>query len=346
MNKMFQSATTRLTLFYVGLLTVVSLFFSYNWYTVATNSLDQNFLQQQKALRSSRFGLLDKELIDEFVELRRPELAAAKNSILGNIIVANTLFLVAAGVGSYFLAKRTLKPIEKAHRAQRRFTADASHELRTPIAAMQTEIEVALRDVKLTKQEAVALLGSNLEELGKLRDLSAKLLQIAREDEDGEIEQKFVSFTKISDKAIKRVQKLADGKNIELVREIEDTDVYCNDDGIVEVLVILIENAIKYSPEKSEIRVIGAKKDDTYRVEVADTGRGLKESDLHRIFERFYRVDQSRNKKVIYGNGLGLSLAQTIASKHETEITASSKGVGQGSVFSFELNLPADDKKK
>src|SRR5690606_24862255 len=91
---------------------------------------------------------------------------------------------LAGGVGSYYLARRTLRPIEEAHEAQSRFTSDASHELRTPLASMKTELEVALRDPALNKEEMRELLVSNLEEVDKLTKLSQNLLQLSRLEQE------------------------------------------------------------------------------------------------------------------------------------------------------------------
>ena len=336
---MFESATLRLSAIYVGLLVLVSLFFSYNWYSVATSELDATFASQRSALRNGPFRLDPKEL-ETFIERRGEVIEDAKKAVLSEIITVNLLFIMVAGVASYFLARRTLAPIKEAHEAQRRFTADASHELRTPIAAMQAEIEVALRDKAMSKQEAKALLNSNLEELAKLKDLSSNLLLIARQDEDGEITLHAAQAEKLVADAVGRVRKLARSKKVSIEQSVEKAFVSANNKAFVELLVVLLENAIKYSSSNTNVVISGAVTNrNAYCFTVRDQGRGIKSSDYERIFERFYRADQSRSKAVVDGNGLGLAIAQNIALQHDSRIVVSSGGPDKGSTFSIELAL-------
>ncbi len=341
MNAMFESATLRLTAIYVILLMAVSAFFSYNWYSVASSELDASFRQQRNALLSGPFRI-DNSMLNEYIEHRLNETEAAKHVVFSEIVTANFIFLSIAATGSYLLARKTLQPIEKAHAAQRRFTADASHELRTPIAAMQTEIEVYLRDENLTKEEAKDLLKSNLEELAKLRDLSSNLLLIARQDEDGQLELKPTKSEKISHDALSRVRKLAKNKQITLENTIDKAQVRANQKALSELLVVLLENAIKYSPSETTVTLRGQVKGRHYRYSVEDSGRGIDSDDYERIFERFFRVDQSRNKTVIDGTGLGLAIAKNIASQHGTNIQVKSPGIGKGTTFWVDLEIVGD----
>jgi two-component system OmpR family sensor kinase len=123
------------------------------------------------------------------------------------LISFNILVLFSAERASYVLARRTLEPIEQSLDAQKRFTSDASHELRTPLTAMQAEIEVALRDSKLSKQEAVELLQSNLEEVEKLRRLSDGLLNLAQHQKPAHFPA--ISLKPAVEEALKRVEKSA-----------------------------------------------------------------------------------------------------------------------------------------
>jgi signal transduction histidine kinase len=248
--------------------------------------------------------------------------------------------LTIGGLGSYYLARRTLEPLEKAHEQQKRFTADASHELRTPLAAMQTEIEVALRDKKLTKDQSVELLESIQEELQDMTGLSEKLLMLARQDSsDSNIKLKTVSFNVALKPALKKVKPLAKRKSISITKKIEDKKVMAERNQLTELLVVLLENAIKYSQDGQKIRIkgetVGEKR---YKVSVIDKGVGVDEQDQARIFDRFYRADNSRSAQNTGGHGLGLSIAKAIADNHHSEIKIDSEP-DKGSTFSFELNL-------
>ena len=160
---MFHSATLRLTAVFAFILLLISIFFSLNWYQAAKSELDAGLRRRDKLIEKG-YDFLRRsppKFIDERLEIRDEAIA----SIQRRIIMSNIVIIVIGGLGSYFLAHEILKPIEQAHEAQKQFTADASHELRTPLTAMRTEIEVALRDDKITKEQAINLLGSNLEEL-------------------------------------------------------------------------------------------------------------------------------------------------------------------------------------
>src|SRR5690606_29485182 len=116
----------------------------------------------------------------DFATIRSLQARQAQASIFTSLLYMNILFLAAGGIASYFMARRTLEPIEQTHEAQSRFTSDASHELRTPLAAMKTELEVALRGPELSKKDMKELLASNLEEVDKLSKITQTLLLLSR----------------------------------------------------------------------------------------------------------------------------------------------------------------------
>ena len=106
---------------------------------------------------------------------------------------------------------------------------------------------------------------------------------------------------------------------------------------LIDLLVILLDNAVKYSPEASEVKVSIQRRGKQSEVSVSDSGRGIKKADLSNIFERFYRADQSRNKQEAAGYGLGLAIAKKIADQHHGVISVRS-AVGKGSVFTLRLH--------
>ena len=213
-----------------------------------------------------------------------------KESLVGQIIVIN-IIVMTIGVGvSYLLARITLAPIQKAYKAQAAFVSDASHELRTPLTAISMESEVLLRDPSATKDDFRSQVESNLEETRKLQSLTNTLLQLSRAEK-----------TKPSDTAV----------------------------ILEQIISILVDNAKKYSPEGSPVKVIKKK----HLVEVIDQGPGIAEEDLPHIFERFYRADKSRSTE---GYGLGLALAQALAEQIGARITVRNNK-GKGATFSVEL---------
>lgn len=179
---MFRWVLLKMTVLYLSIIMVVSLFFSLNIYRLASQHIIMNAQQQQTIIQRRMIEPSDFLEDPTFLSERNSILTETKNQIIEQLLYTNLVILVLGGGLSYFLAQKTLRPIEEAHQSQVRFTSDASHELRSPIAAMQSEIEVALRDPKLDFSESKKLLKSNLEELNRLTSLSENLLQLAREN--------------------------------------------------------------------------------------------------------------------------------------------------------------------
>ena len=344
MRNMFANATIGLTLIYMGILTLICLFFSYNWYEIATSQLDQSAAREKSAIeRIKKRPLLfenpdaSDQYFDEILRESKQRYKEAESAILGRIIATNLIIISSGTLGSYFLARKSLDPIEKVHQEQLRFTADASHELRTPLAAMQAEIEVALRDKKLTKKEAVDILKSNMEEIATLSGQSEGLLKLARQEESVGVELKNVSLEAMIKKAVERTQKQARHKKVELVQNVRNRKVVADFDTITELLVILIDNAIKYSPEKSKVHISTSESKGYVSIAVKDDGIGIRPSDLDHVFDRFYRADNSRSSQNVSGHGLGLSIAKNIADIHDARLSVESDGANLGTKFQFRL---------
>jgi signal transduction histidine kinase len=224
-----------------------------------------------------------------------------------------------------------MRPIEESVDAQNRFTADASHELRTPLAAMKAEIEVGLRDKKLTKDEAVELLQSNLEEIDRLGNLADGLLTLSQTS--GLLDLTPIALEEVGGKVAKRLRPLADAKKITIERDLSPVKVLADEAAVDKIIGILLDNAIKYSDPKTTIQVKTYQRDGQGCVEVRDHGIGIKASELPHIFDRFYRADSSRSKTHVAGHGLGLSIARRLAENMSGEITATSVP-DKGSIFS------------
>lgn len=243
------------------------------------------------------------------------------------------------------MARQTIEPIEQAHEAQSRFTSDASHELRTPLAAMKTELEVALRDPTLSKNEMKELLASNLEEVNKLTQISQTLLLLSRLDHSGlttsrvAIDDIVRRLTERFNRADPRIVYTPPGKPLYII---------AHHVSIEELVTILLDNALKYSPPKSKVRVILKREGKKARLDVVNTGKGIKAEDLPHVFDRFYRVDESRTNGGKTGYGLGLSLAKKIIELHKGDLSASSAPHHE-TVFSVLLPLyekPSKTKRK
>ncbi len=278
----------------------ISILFSVAIYYTATDEVGyrlDHFRNNITIIQRPLNGNRDVFLLDEKSE-------ASANIIMG-LFWQNVFILIGGGLLSYLLAKRTMKTIEEAHEAQTRFTSDASHELRTPLAAIKTEIEVVLHDKKSTKEDFESTLRSNLEEVDRLTTLSNMLLNLSRIDNKGLIRSKLNAF----DTAQDAINTFGDkAKNVE--NNIDKNYFIIGDQVATQNLIsLLIDNALKYSPKKSKIIVSYTEKDKQSQIAITNQGN-IDAKSLPHIFDRFYRSDKSRNAE---GFGLGLSLAKKIA---------------------------------
>lgn len=338
----FDWACLKLTLFYCFVIMLLSVSFSVAFYRISASEIDRGLGRQGKILRE----LLEKNRLPEplaiLEQARLDQVEEANNRIVRNLIYYNLIILIIASVGSYFFAKKTLKPIKESVLAQNRFTADASHELRTPLTAMKTEIEVNLRDEKLNIVDARALLKSNLEEILKLENLSNALLKLARSESKERENFENIPITLIISASISRVRNLATIKNIQFISQLDreaDSLLVCGDqERLVDLFIIFLDNAIKYSPKNSKIEISMKKYDGNALVLIKDHGIGIDPNELPHVFDRFYRADSSRNKERVSGYGLGLAIAKSIVDLHRGTISVKSK-LGQGSEFIVALPL-------
>lgn len=326
---------------YLTILMIISLFFSVNVYQLSIQELDRGLRRPgpNSAINRLQMDSIGRSTLNSFLAEQEAQYEAAQQRILQRLIVVNLIILAWGGILSYYFAARTLRPIEEAHEAQSRFTADASHELRTPLAAMRAENEVALMDPKLTVKKAKQVLESNIEELTKLTELSAGLLRLAQVEKSG-LAKGHVSIDTVIQSAIDRVMPLAEKKNILIHGTVEQGKLLVNADSasLVEAFVIILDNAIKYSPDKTEVKLTVEVVNRDVVVRIADQGVGIKATELQHIFERFYRADTARSKHEISGYGLGLAIAQQIVQLHGGKITVTSRPT-KGSVFSVALPI-------
>jgi len=328
----FKSAVWRLTGWYLLIIVAISLFFSSFTYFSSP--------------REVRLGLPTDNASPSFTGIpmgpadfdtyRQQATNNIRHRELDDLLEFNLIILLLGGGASYWLAQRTLRPIEDSLEAQGRFTADASHELRTPLTVMRSEIEVALRDGKLSKAEAVELLKSNLEEVGKLEELSAGLLKLAQHDGSEPLLEE-VSLQAAMMAAAARQEKLAKTHKVAVdVKVADNILVEGQAEALTELFSVLLNNAIKYSHPGGTVWVEAKPSSASVQVAVRDEGIGIKAVDLPHVFSRFYRADSSRSKLQVSGYGLGLSIAQKIVTTLGGTIQASSTP-GKGSSFTVSL---------
>jgi two-component system, OmpR family, sensor histidine kinase CiaH len=238
---------------------------------------------------------------------------------------------------SLFLANRALIPIRAAWERQRNFVADASHELRTPLAVIQTNLELVMGNQEETVESQEKWLENIRAENRRMAKLVEDLLLLARADSNQELLKKeLFSMNQALREAIAPLEPIAGRKGIQL-EVTQDDDMQCHGDEqrIKQVIVILVDNAIKYTPAQGNVSVELLRKAGGIELSVSDTGEGIDEEHLPRIFERFYRADKARSREC-GGTGLGLAIAQWIIREHRGTILVSS-AAGKGSTFKVTL---------
>jgi two-component system sensor histidine kinase CiaH len=316
---MFRYATIRLTGWYVLVLMTLSLMLSIVIYQVASDEVETRLENFETSLqRSPYFNFVAPGT--NIVELRNAQYNQATANIIVKLVYFNILLLITGSLISYYLARRSLIPIEQAHEAQSRFTSDASHELRTPLTVMKTELEIALMDDSATVDSLKSVLASNLEEVDKLTKLSQMLLSLSQSDHSN-VEIKKTNFQKIVLDVVKDF-KLPEGR---ISVDTKKSIIVCgNETALSELIKILIDNAVKYSPAESLIKIHITKQDHNAVFSITNTGPGIKKDKLPHIFDRFYRADTSRTNGPQKGYGLGLALAKKITEIHYGSISATS----------------------
>lgn len=333
---MFHSARIKLTAWYLLIIMLISVSFSVAMYRILTSELDRvEKLQRFRVERRIFIPPPGFNNEDRFID---PALIKETEDRLKSIlIIINCGIIGSSALAGYFLAGRTLKPIKEMVDEQNRFISDASHELRTPLTSLKSEIEVNLRDSKLSLGEAKQLLKSNLEEVNNLQILSDNLIKITQFGKGNDrLTLTSVSLLQIIKEAFKKINGLAKNKQITIENNLKEYSVYGNKASLVELFVIFLDNAIKYSPEKTKITLSNKKTDGRLLIRITDQGIGIDKQDLPHLFDRFYRADKSRTKTDVSGHGLGLSIAKQIVEEHHGSINVESK-VNQGTTFTIQI---------
>ena len=337
---MFHHARLKLTAWYLLIIMAISISFSAFIYFGATNEYDRIVrIEQYRAIHPMQPGTFfqrpfNQDALFSISSQQDNELIEwAKLRVLEALFGINVIILFLSALAGYFLAGRTLRPIKHMLDEQNRFITDASHELNTPITALKTSLEVNLRNNKLDLGQARDVLKSNLEDVNSLQSLSEELIGVIMyQKQNGNFRVAKVSLTDTIEAAMERVKSLAAKKKIVVKVDMPKTFVMGDQKSLIELFVILLDNAIKYTDNRSPIKLMVEKDDSTISVLIKDGGAGIKKEDLPHIFDRFYRADRSRTKQRVGGYGLGLSIAKRIVALHNGSIGVESES-GKGSTF-------------
>jgi len=242
-----------------------------------------------------------------------------------------------------------IERLDHAFQRQRRFTADASHELRTPLTVIKGDLSLALarpRDAE-TYRRVLVEVNEEVDQMGRLVD---RLLALARADAEGiTLDRQTVDLSALLSDVTEQLQPHAEAKGLELTAQIAPRLTASVDvDALTQVVLNLLDNAIKYTPAPGRVRLCAQRAGSEVRIAVSDSGPGIPAEHLPHIFDRFYRVDRARSRDPsatlragLGGAGLGLSIARELARAHGGDITVHSVP-GEGSTFTVRLPSPND----
>lgn len=300
-------------------------------HTNETGQLSTVMMTSKKIPTGDKFQMLyvGKDVTALYSGLRKATYAQA---VLGFVAL-----LIASGIG-YYMAGHALMPLKEAYDKQKQFAADASHELRTPLSVVMASADLLLADPSIKEPFLRQVLEDLKSEVKKMTNLVSDLLMVARSDNNAlKFKIQRLDLTEILKQVIRTMTPIAEKKNIRLGGEdFRKAMINADEQKIKQLAIILVDNAIKYTPEGGAVLVRLEKFDDTKAVfAVMDSGIGIAEEDLDKVFERFYRVDKARSREM-GGNGLGLAIAAEIVKLHEGKISVASK-LGEGTKFTVEL---------
>ncbi|WP_409290373.1 ATP-binding protein [Peribacillus sp. SCS-37] len=256
-------------------------------------------------------------------------------AVLGGIAL---IFVGLAVYISFLMSKKAMFPISKAFSRQRTFVADASHELRTPLSVMLSSINAMEMTTELQEDEySRKLLYGMKDEVKRMTNLVGDMLTLARSDSDQpELNRETFDFKVHAQKAVESVGPLAAAKEISLKIEGPDAVPAEGDpERLRQLLIILLDNAIKYTGSGGRVVLRLTSGNEGLYMQVQDTGIGIQPGEHKLIFERFYRSDTSRSRKM-GSHGLGLAIAKWIVDSHGGSIEVESEA-GKGSTFTVRI---------
>ncbi|MGN6379012.1 MAG: sensor histidine kinase [Gaiellales bacterium] len=259
----------------------------------------------------------------------------ALDNLLAVLLIGSAGALVVAAVGGWFLAGKSLEPLRVAFDRQHAFVADASHELRTPLAVIRANAEF----LQQGQPDSVEI-ADIVSETDRLSALVDALLALARGEAGDRLQRDLFDLGSVVEGSVDSMHPLAEERGVTLsVGTERGVHVQGDREQLRQLIVILVDNALRYTPAGGTVEVDVVRSANQAMVSVRDTGIGIEQAALRRVFDRFYRADEARNRDS-GGAGLGLSIARQLVEEHGGRITVES-APGEGSTFTVTLPLAA-----
>lgn len=334
---MKKSEVNRLTLSYLAVIMTLSLIFTGIIYLLSTASLNRPLLPSEEenssvSVEAPEFG--EHSFENTFRKRLERRDNTTRMTIIYSLVGFNLGIFVIGIFVSRNLAKLTLAPIERAMMKQTQFIFDASHELKTPLTAMLVRNEVALRKKSLPEEKAREVIEKNIEEILKMKELTASMLDVARENGEPEKSTE-ISVPEFLADLKEKLAPIARERGVKIETEMnlgKNLRASAAKNTLEQILTIFADNAMKYSGEKI-IYLRAGRRGKNVAFSVKDNGAGVKKEDQKRIFERFYQVDAARTRtEDKTSHGLGLAIAKNLAERQGYKIVLRS-GEGRGAEF-------------
>lgn len=335
----FRTALQRLTILYVFLAVLVTLSFTIPPIVASKQArvrVNQGVPVTQLFVRGPNGWMILPVDTESTFETRFENFVQQRDSLFGQhltiiLLEINGVLLLVALVASYFLARRALTPLKEVLEQQETFAAELAHELKTPLATAVMELEAFRRSGKglsADQKEQIEEIAKEVKGVGTVTEQTLALMAVEHAEEAQPQACEMVAIIK---QAVATVQPLAKHKQQALEVTTEDGTVKGYPHQLRQLIIILLDNAIKFTPEKGRITLSAAKKGEKYCITVRDNGRGIPSEQLDKIFTKFYQADNE-----VAGAGLGLAIARRIATAHRGTISATNN-TDQGTTFTVTL---------
>lgn len=323
----FKSAHFSLSmLYFLILLAIVGIFNIVIFYSINTNTMEISTPLIETSFSKDKKSYGTDELREKIITARNKR---ASEQITESILILDFLILLAGGIGSFWLARRALEPLEKAHKLQSEFVSNASHEIRTPLAAIQLETEIILKDKTASKDELREVLESNLEEAKSLTAMVKMLLSLSKINEEIPL-----SAANLNETIKARISKFPDAEKKIKFEDGKEFIVQNNETAIDEIAMILIDNALKYNVSKEPIEVKIFRQNRQAVLSVSNFSNEIPQDELNKFFDRFYRCDKVRScNNHTEGYGLGLAIAKKLAEETHSVILAKNERIPKTKKF-------------
>jgi len=335
---MFKSARIKITAYYLLIIMAITFSFSAAAYRSTTRQMERALEMQERRVKNRFFNIPNPPFPPNEPIIDKEAVKQIEKETLTRLLLINVLILIGAGIPGYWLAGKTLKPIEEMAEKQKKFTVDAAHELKTPLTAMKTNLEVNLRDKNLDLKKAKTVLESTINDIDSLTLLTNSLILQSKYQNYKNGKRDSINLKESAQNVIAKLEPIAKEKKIKINLDADEIKTRGDENFVRELLTILVDNAIKFSKKEGKIEISIKAKNNWAQISVKDNGIGIDEKDIPYIFDRFYKADTSRSKNEAPGFGLGLSIAKEIVEAHKGKISVKSKK-GTGTEFLIKLPL-------